>query len=122
MGHHRARLTQKLTRRNLSVAKKLCPQVTALQLLALREISRHAASFNLRGRVANAGRQMVRDTFWPLADRRKKRCTGIQSELEHTVSKPSEGRWVFRATVRKITISETIRRLWRRRTLRMSLP
>ena len=34
---HRARLTQKLTRRNLSVAKKLCPQVTALQLQALRE-------------------------------------------------------------------------------------
>jgi hypothetical protein len=101
MGRHRARLTQKLTRRNLYVAKKLCPQVTALQLLALREISD-----TLRLSISGGELQMLEGKWYVthsgllrIAERR--RCTGIQSELEHTVSKPSEGRWVFRATVHK---------------------
>jgi hypothetical protein len=101
MGHHRARLTQKLTRRNLSVAKKLCPQVTALQLLALREISD-----TLRLSISGGELQMLEGKWYVthsgllrIAERR--RCTGIQSELDHIVSKPAEGRWVFRATVRK---------------------
>jgi hypothetical protein len=45
------------------------------------------------------GKWYVTHSLLRIAERR--RCTGIQSELEHTVSKPSEGRWVFRATVGK---------------------
>ena len=101
MGHHRARLTQKLTRRNLSVAKKLCPQVTALQLQALREISN-----TLRLSISGGELQMLEGKWYVthsglLRMAEKRRCIGIQSELEQTVSKPSEGRWVFRATVLK---------------------
>jgi hypothetical protein len=101
MGHRRAGPTQKLTRRNLSLAKKLCPQVTALQLLALREISETLHLSISRGEL-----QMLEGKWYVthsglLRIAESRRCAGIESELEHAASKPSEGRWVFRATVRK---------------------
>jgi hypothetical protein len=96
-----ARPMQKLTRQNLSAAKKLHPQVTELQLLALREISR-----TLRLSISS-GDLTILDGKWyvthsgllRIAERRH--CSGIATNLEQDVSQPSEGRWVFRATVCK---------------------
>jgi hypothetical protein len=101
MRNRNIRSTQKLTRRNLSAAKKLYPQVTELQLLALREISRI-----LRLSISS-GDLIIFDGKWyvthsgllRIAERR--RCSGITAELQQDVSQPSEGRWVFKATVCK---------------------
>jgi hypothetical protein len=101
MEHHRVKLTQKLTRRNLSVVKRLCPQVTLLQLLTLREISD-----SLHLSISKGELQIIEGKWYVthsglLRIAQRRRCAGIQIELEHAASTPLEGRWVFRATVHK---------------------
>jgi len=101
MEHRRVKLTQKLTRRNLSVAKKVCPQVTPLQILALREISD-----SLHLSISKGDLQVIEGKWYVthsglLRIAQRRRCAGIQIDLEHAVSNPSESRWVFRATVHK---------------------
>jgi len=91
----------KLTRQNLRIAKKLHPDVTDLQLLQLRQLTR-AQRFSVA-----AGDLILLDRKWyathagllRLAER--KHCTGIQTELEAHVSNPADSHWVFRATVMK---------------------
>ena len=92
---------QKLTRQNLSIAKKLYPQVTELQLLVLREISR-----TLRLCISSGDLTMLEGKWYVthsgllrIATRRG--CTGIETKLEPTASEPSVGRWIFKATVFK---------------------
>jgi hypothetical protein len=96
-----SRPTQKLTRQNVSVAKKLYPQVTGLQLLVLREISRSLALSIPRGDLMMLeGKWYVTHSglLWIAAQRR---CSGIKTFIEQTASRPSAGCWVFRATVFK---------------------
>jgi hypothetical protein len=93
--------TQKLTRQNLSIAKKLYPRVTKLQLLVLRDTSRA-----LRLSVANGDLAMLEEKWYVthsglLRIAARKRCTGIKTELEQTASEPASRRWIFRATVYK---------------------
>src|SRR6266853_1144562 len=92
---------QKLTRQNLSIAKKLYPQVTELQLLVLRETSR-----TLRLCISSGDLTMLEGKWYVthsgllrIATRRG--CTGIETKLEQTTSEPSAGRWIFKATVFK---------------------
>ena len=91
----------KLIRENLRTVKKLYPYVTNSQLLALRELSRNL-SLSVR-----SGDLLILDGRWyvthsgllRLAQRR--RCSGIATELAESVSRPEQGRWVFKATVAK---------------------
>ncbi len=93
--------TQKLTCQNLAVAKKLYPQVTELQLVALREINRTLRlSVSSGDLIIFHGKWYVTHSgLLRIAERRQ--CSGITTELEQDVSQPSEGRWVFRAIVCK---------------------
>jgi hypothetical protein len=101
MPNYCSRPTQKLTRQNVSVAKKLYPQVTGLQLLVLREISCSLALSIPRGDLMMLeGKWYVTHSglLWIAAQRR---CSGIKTVIEQTASRPSAGCWVFRATVFK---------------------
>jgi hypothetical protein len=91
----------KLTRQNLRIVKKLYPHVTDLQLLLLRELSR------TQHLSIAAGDMMMLDGRWYathsglLRLAQRKHCTGIQTELQATVSNPALGHWIFKATVLK---------------------
>jgi hypothetical protein len=89
----------KLIRQNVRIVKKLYPQVTDLQLLLLREVSR-AQHFSIA-----AGDMIILDGRWYVTHSgllrlaQRKHCRGIQTELEATVSNPAHSHWVFKATV-----------------------
>src|SRR5437773_10564030 len=89
----------KLIRQNLRIVKRLYPDVTELQLSTLREIS---ASLQLS---ISSGDLMLLDGRWYvthsglLRTAKRMRCSGINTELEGSVSNPTVGRWVFKATV-----------------------
>jgi hypothetical protein len=89
----------KLIRDNVRTVKELYPEVTNSQMLVLREMTR---SIHLSVRVGDLlmlnGRWYVTHSgLLRVAQRR--RCSSIKTELVETVSNPSEGRWVFKATV-----------------------
>ena len=90
-----------LTRQNVRVVKKLYPDVTDLQLVILREVSS-----TLRLSV-QSGDLLLLDGRWYVTHSgllrvaKRRRCSGIKTELAETVSNPREGRWVFKATVLK---------------------
>jgi hypothetical protein len=91
----------KLIRDNVRTVKELYPQVTNSQMLVLRDMTR---TLRLSVRVGDLlmleGRWYVTHSgLLRLAQRRK--CSGIKTELVENVSNPSEGRWVFKATVLK---------------------
>jgi hypothetical protein len=89
----------KLIRQNLRAVKNLYPQVTDLQLLFLREVSR------TQHLSITAGDMIILDGKWYVTHSgllrvaQRKRCSGIKTELQVGVSNPAEGYWVFKATV-----------------------
>lgn len=91
----------KLIRDNVRAVKGLYPSVTSSQLLVLHDMTR-TLSLSVR-----SGDLTMLDGKWyvthsgllRVAQRRK--CSGIITELVESVSVPSEGRWVFKATVLK---------------------
>jgi hypothetical protein len=91
----------KLIRDNVRAVKKLYPQVTNSQMLVLRDMTR---TLHLSVRFGDV---VMLDGKWyvthsgllRLAQRRK--CSSIKTQLVENVSNPSEGRWVFKATVLK---------------------
>jgi hypothetical protein len=91
----------KLTRENLRAVKKLYPQVTNLQLLVLRELTRtlHLSVQSGDVLMLNGRWYVTHSGLLRVAERR--RCSGIKTELAESVSNPGEGRWVFKATVLK---------------------
>jgi len=96
-----ARPTSKLIRQNVRVVKKLYPAVTSLQLAVLNEISR-----DLRLSLASGDLTMLQGKWYVthsglLRIAKRRRCLGITTELELSVSDPVQGRWIFRATVLK---------------------
>jgi hypothetical protein len=101
MRNDRNQPRQKLTRQNLSLAKKLYLQVTKLQLLMLREISRTL------GLSISSGDLTILEGKWYVTHSgllriaARRRCTGIETGLQQAASEPSLGRWVFKATVFK---------------------
>ena len=101
MQNDRDKPTQKLTRQNLSIAKKLYPQVTELQLSVLRETSRalHLSISSGDLTMLEGKWYVTHSGLLRIATRR--RCAGIKTELEQTTSEPSAGRWIFKATVFK---------------------
>jgi hypothetical protein len=101
MQNDRNKPTQKLTRRNVSIAKKLYPEVTELQLAVLREISRALHLSISSGDLTMLERKWYVTHSGLLRIATRRRCTGIKTELEETTSEPSAGRWIFKATVFK---------------------
>jgi hypothetical protein len=91
----------KLIRDNVRAVKELYPQVTKSQILALRELSRTLRlSVRLGDLLMLDGRWYVTHSgLLRVAQRRN--CSSINTELVETVCSPSEGRWVFKATVLK---------------------
>jgi hypothetical protein len=101
MRNSRTRPKPKLIRQNLGVVKRLYPQVTELQLSFLREIS-HSLHLSI-----TSGDLTMLDGRWYVTHSgllriaKRRGCSGINIELEKSVSNPSAGRWVFKATVCK---------------------
>ena len=92
--------TRKLLRENLRGVKKLCLNVTSLQLMLLRELSRLHLSLQSGDLIILDGRWYVTHSgLLRVAQRR--RCKGITTELIDSASNPKESRWVFKATVVK---------------------
>ena len=96
-----ARPTSKLIRQNLRSVKKLYPVVTSLQLAVLREITR-----DLHLSLTSGDLTMLQGKWYVthsglLRIARRRRCLGITTELELSVSDPLQARWIFRATVLK---------------------
>jgi len=91
----------KLIRDNVRTVKKLYPQVTSSQMSALRELSRSLClSIRIGDLLMLDGRWYVTHSgLLRVAQRRK--CSSIKTQLVESVSSPSEGRWVFKATVLK---------------------
>jgi hypothetical protein len=89
----------KLIRQNLRAVKNLYPQVTDLQLLFLREVSRSQhLSITAGDMIMLNGRWYVTHSGL-LRVAQRKRCSGIKTELQASFSNPAEGYWVFKATV-----------------------
>jgi hypothetical protein len=91
----------KLIRQNVRLVKKLYPVVTSLQLAVLCEISR-----DLHLSLTNGDLTMLQGKWYVthsglLRVAKRRRCLGITTELELSVSDPVQGRWIFRATVLK---------------------
>jgi hypothetical protein len=92
---------QILIRQNARAVKKVCPDVTSLQIATLRTLSQnYGFSIDAGDLLLVSGRWYVTHAgLLRLAQRR--RCRGIITELSETASDPKESRWVFKATVRR---------------------
>ena len=101
MRNARNQRRKKLTRQNVSLAKKLYLEVTKLQLVMLRDISRTLClSISSGDLTILEGKWYVTHSgLLRIAARR--RCSGIETGLQQAASEPSVGRWVFKATVFK---------------------
>jgi hypothetical protein len=91
----------KLIRQNIRVVKQLYPSVTSLQLQGLREITLELHLSLTRGELTMLGGKWYVTNSGLLRIAERRRCLGITTELEPTVSDPIQQRWVFRATVLK---------------------
>jgi hypothetical protein len=91
----------KLIRDNVRAVKKLYPEVTNSQILVLRDMTRTLClSIRVGDLLMLGGRWYVTHSgLLRVAQNRK--CSGIKTELVENASNPSEGRWVFKATVLK---------------------
>src|ERR1051326_6775517 len=89
----------KLVRLNVSVAKRLYQGITATQLGTLRDLTRALHLSIPSGELLQVdGRWYVTHSgLIRIAHRR--RCYGIETNIEHQMTDPSLGRWVFRAAV-----------------------
>jgi hypothetical protein len=95
------RPTSKLIRQNVRAVKKLYPAVTGLQLAVLSEISRDLHLSLTSGDVTMLQGKWYVTHSGLLRIAKRRRCSGITTELELGVSDPVQGRWIFRATVLK---------------------
>jgi hypothetical protein len=91
----------KLIRQNVSIARRLYQGVSKQNLTTLRDLT---AILNVSIR---RGELLYMDGKWYVSHSgllrvaHRRRCCGIETKLEHRMTDPSAGRWVFRATVRK---------------------
>jgi hypothetical protein len=88
-----------LIRENLHAVKKVCPNVTDSQLQSLRELSQ-----SLQLSLAAGDLFMIHGSWYVthsglLRLARRRRCKSIITELNETVSRPTENHWIFKATV-----------------------
>src|ERR1035438_4366253 len=92
---------RKLLRQNLRDAKRQYPDLPKQQLSVLRDLT---ATFHLsifRGELLYFSGKWYVSHSGLLRIAHRRRCVGIDTEIEHHTTEASAGRWVFRATVHK---------------------
>ena len=92
---------RQLLRQNFRYAHKQYPDLSKSQLSNLRDLTAALHLSILRGELLNfkGGWYVSHSGLLRIAHRR--RCVGIDTEIEHYTTEASVGRWVFRATVHK---------------------
>src|SRR5947208_2205653 len=92
---------QKLLRRNLSDAKRQYPDLPKQQLSVLRDLTAKLHLSIFRGEILYFSAKWYISHTGLLRIAHRRRCAGIETEIEQHTTEPSVGRWVFRATVHK---------------------
>jgi hypothetical protein len=92
---------RKLLRQNLRDAKRQYPDLPKQQLSVLRDITAALHLSILRGELLNFDRKWYVSHSGLLRIAHRRRCVGIDTEIELHTTEASVGRWVFKATVHK---------------------
>ena len=90
-----------LLRRNLSDAKRQYPDLPKQQLSVLRDLTSRLHLSIFRGEILYFSAKWYVSHSGLLRIAHRRRCAGIETEIEQHATEPSVGRWVFRATVHK---------------------
>ena len=92
---------RKLLRQNLGNAKRQYPELPKQQLSVLRDltVTLHLSVF--RGELTFFSGKWYVSHSGLLRIAHRRRCVGIETEIEPHTTEASAGRWVFRATVHK---------------------
>lgn len=89
----------KLVRLNVSVAKKLYQGITASQLSMLRDLTRALQLSIRRGELLQVDGKWYVSHSGLIRIAHRRRCCGIETNIEQQMTDASVGRWVFRAAV-----------------------
>ena len=93
--------TQRLVRQNVSVARALYQGITKSQLTVLRDLTAALKLSIRKGELLHIeGKWYVSHSGLILIAHRR-RCCGIETNVEQQMTDASVGRWVFRAVVHK---------------------
>jgi len=92
---------RKLLRQNLRDAKRLYPDLPKQQLSVLRDLTATLHLSIFRGELLYFSGKWYVSHSGLLRIAHRRRCVGIDTELEQHTTEASVGRWVFRATVHK---------------------
>ena len=92
---------RKLLRRNLRDAKRQYPDLPKQQLSVLRDLTAALHLSIFRGELLNFNGRWYVSHSGLLRIAHRRRCVGIDTEIDLHTTEASVGRWVFRATVHK---------------------
>src|ERR1017187_10440569 len=90
-----------LLRQNLGNAKRQYPDLPKHQFSVLRDLTATLRLSILRGELLYFSGKWYVSHSGLLRIAHRRRCVGIDTEIEHHTTEASAGRWVFRATVHK---------------------
>jgi hypothetical protein len=89
----------RLIRQNVSVAKKVYLGITKLQLSLLRDLTESLGVSIRRGELLQIDGKWYVTHSGLIRIAHRRRCCGIETNLEQQATDPSAGRWVFKAVV-----------------------
>jgi hypothetical protein len=92
---------RKLLRQNLRDAKRQYPDLPKQQLSVLRDLTATLHLSIFRGELLSFSGKWYVSHSGLLRIAHRRRCVGINTEIEQHTTEPSVSRWVFRATVHK---------------------
>jgi hypothetical protein len=92
---------RKLLRQNLRDARRQYPDLPKQQLSVLRDLTSALHLSIFRGELLNLSGKWYVSHSGLLRIAHRRRCVGIDTEIEQHTTEASAGRWVFRATVHK---------------------
>jgi hypothetical protein len=92
---------RKLLRQNLRDAKRQYPDLPKQQLSVLRDLTATLRLSIFRSELLYLSGKWYVSHSGLLRIAQRRRCVGIDTEIEQHVTEASSGRWVFRATVHK---------------------
>src|SRR5579862_4537882 len=90
----------RLQRQNVSIAKRLYPDVTKSQLTSLRDLTATLSLSIRRGDLLQINGKWYVSHPGLVRLAHQRRCFGIETSLEQQMTDISARRWVFRAVVR----------------------
>jgi hypothetical protein len=92
---------RKLLPQNLRAAKRQYPELPKQQLSVLRDLTTTLRLSIFRGELLYLSGKWYVSHSGLLRIAHRRRCVGIDTQIEQQTTEPSVGRWVFRATVHK---------------------